>query len=213
MFRILLKKIKRNQLDYGWFVCFQKICSHIFKPFFESRTYHIYFIDLQKISIRQPGSSNDFEYRFVNYSEKNLIAQIEDMEEWLHGKLAQKLQNGQKCLVALQGETVAGFNLVGFNTFELPLIRLKKKLRSVECFSEQITVHPRFRNKGLGTDLRHEIFSAMKMAGYHRMYGGTQPCNCANKTISKKVGFKDFAIVHYMNICGFKSLSIRRKKK
>jgi ribosomal protein S18 acetylase RimI-like enzyme len=134
------------------------------------------------------------------------------MEEWLHGKLAAKLRNGQKCLSALQGETVAGFNLVGFNNFELPLIRLSKPMRPHECFSEQISVHPNFRNKGLGTDLRHEIFAAMKNAGFHRMYGGTQVFNSANKALSRKVGLKEFATARFTNIFGFKRLSIRRKK-
>lgn len=212
MFKIALKKIRRNLFDYGWIVCIQKVCSNIFEPFYESRTYHLYFIDLQKTGFQHERVSKGFEFRFINQFEKKLISQIEDMEEWLYGKLAGKLENGQKCLVAVQGETVAGFNLVGFNSFELPLVRLEKPLRPVECFSEQITVRSEFRNKGLGTDLRHEVFIAMKDAGYHRMYGGTQTCNCANKTLSKKVGFRDFASVRYMSICGFKQVSVKRKK-
>jgi ribosomal protein S18 acetylase RimI-like enzyme len=213
MFNILFKKIRRNRLDYGWFVCIQKIFANIFKPVFESRAYHLYVIDLKKAVLQQPRVSKGFEFRFIDHSETTSIVQIENMEEWLHGKLVHKLQNGQKCLVALQGDTVAGFNLIGFNTLELPLIRLKKPLRPVECFSEQITVHPQFRNRGLGTDLRHEVFSAMKSAGYHRLYGGTQICNCANKTLSKKVGLVDFAEVRFMNIAGFIRLSIKRKKR
>lgn len=212
MLKILLKKIKRTCLDYGWAVCFQQICSSIFKPFFQIRTYHIYVIDLQKIAIRETGPLSDFIFRFIGPEETQLIAQIENMEEWLHGKLAAKLQRGQKCLAALQGETVAGFNLVGFATFELPVIRLSKTMRPHECFSEQVSVHPCFRKKGLGTDLRHEIFAAMKNAGYHRMYGGTQVFNTANKALSKKVGLKEFAVARFTNILGFKYLAIRRKK-
>jgi GNAT superfamily N-acetyltransferase len=209
---MVLNKINRNVVDYGLIVCVQKICSHIFKPIFEKSTYYIYVIDLQKVVVRKCRSSSELIFRFINADENKLITQIETMEEWLHGKLAGKLRHGQKCLVALKGEKVAGFNLIGFDTFRLPLIRLAKPLRPTECFSEQITVHPDFRNQGLGTDLRHEVFTAMKKAGYHRLYGGTQTCNCANRTLSKKVGLKEFAAVRFMSICGFKHISIRRKK-
>jgi GNAT superfamily N-acetyltransferase len=212
MFKTVLKKIKRNSIDYGLGVCVSKICSHILKPFFEVRTYHIYVIDLQKSPARGPRQPSHFTFRFIGPDENKLIAQIEDMEERFHGKLAERLRSGQKCLVALQDETVAGFNLVGFDTFQLPLIRLSKPMRRYECFSEQISVHQLFRNKGLGADLRHEIFAAMKGAGYHRMYGGTQVFNSANRALSKKVGLKEFAVARFTNIFWFKRLSIRRKK-
>lgn len=212
MFKILLKKIKRNNLDYGLLVCIQKICSHIFKPLFETRSYHIYVADLEKSIEQKPRLSSDFTFRLIGPEETAIIAQIENIEEWLHGMLAAKLRNNQKCLVALKGDTVAGFNLVGFNIFKLPLIRLAKPIRPTDCFSEQITVHPDFRNHGLGTDLRYEVFSTMRNDGYRRMYGGTQVCNNANKALSSKVGLKEFAVARFTNICGFKNLSIKRKK-
>jgi RimJ/RimL family protein N-acetyltransferase len=212
MFKILLKKITRNRLDYGWAVCIQKIVSHIFKPIFKTQSYHIYMVDLQKFSPEKPKAPSEFVFRFINSEETELLAQIENIEEWLHGKLLAKLQNGQKCLVAMAGETVAGFNLIGFNIFTLPPVKMSKPIRSHECFSEQISVNPKFRNKGLGTELRRRIFAAMKEAGYHRMYGGTQVCNTANKALSKKVGLREFAVARYTNIFGFDWLSISRKK-
>jgi L-amino acid N-acyltransferase YncA len=83
-------------------------------------------------------------------------------------------------------------------------------LRPGECFSVQITVHHKFRGKGLGTDLRQRIFASMKEAGYRRIYGGTQITNTANKALTRKVGFKEFAIAAYTRFFGYKKLKISR---
>jgi ribosomal protein S18 acetylase RimI-like enzyme len=210
---VLFKKLRRNLRDYGCAVCCKKAVSQIYRPFFESQSYCIYSIDLRKSLRSKNHALSEFTFRFVSANESKIIAQIEDMEEWLHGKLTDKFRSGQQCLVALQGETVAGFNLVGFETFHIPLLRLSKPLHPHECYSEQITVHPDFRGRGLGTELRYRIFSAMKEAGFHRLYGGTQLSSTANRALSKKVGLRVFAIARFINICGCTRLTFYRKNE
>jgi len=213
---ILLSKIIRNFRDYGAGVFLQKSFLNIIKPIFVQWTYLLYVVDLQKFTIRQPTASSRIVFRFIDAEENAIIKQIEDMEEWLQGKITTKLRRGQKCLIALQNinkETVVGFNLLGFSRFDIPLIRLSKSLRQGECFSEQITVHHKFRGKGLGTDLRHAVFAAMKESGYRRIYGGTQTTNKANKALTRKVGFKEFALATYTRVCWYQSLKISRVHK
>jgi RimJ/RimL family protein N-acetyltransferase len=206
-------KLRRNIRDYGFFISFKKILGGMLSPIFETRTYFIYVADLQKTVSDQQPANRDVRFRFVGPGEEKIIEQIEDMEDWLRGKVAAKLRKGQRCLVALHGnDTVAGFNLIGFTNFTIPGIALEKPLRAFECFSEQITIHPDFRKKGLGTDLRHAVFREMKTMGYRRLYGGTHVYNVPNKALTRKVGFRIFARVRYRNLCGVRRLFISRGK-
>lgn len=207
---ILVKKIIRNIRDYGVWVCIQKSIANVLRPLFLRRSYLIYVVDLRKVPIRAVDSSKNIVFRFISHDEEAIIRQIESMEEWLGGRVREKLKHGQRCLVALQGEMVAGFNLIGFGTFEIPLIKLSKPLRPKECFSEQITVHFKYRSKGLGGDLRQVVFRALKDAGYRKLYGGTQFSNVANRALTRKVGFKELAIGTYTRLCGCQTLKIAR---
>ena len=204
------KKIARNIRDYGLGLFIEKLVSKAASPLYGSRSYHIYIVDLNKISPKRPDSPSDISIRFIGPEESALIAQIEDMEEWLHGEVADKLRRGQKCLAALRGDQVAGFNLISFDVLNAPAVKLRKPLRATECASEQITVRPEFRGQGLGSDLRNAFFLAMKEAGYRRIYGGTDITNTANRALTNKVGFRIFAKARYMTILGKKSLRISR---
>ena len=210
---ILLNKIIRNIRDYGVFIFLQKSLLNIFKPLFVRWTYLIYVVDLNAVKIRKPVQDSGITFRFLNVSESGLIAQIETMEEWLAGTVVQRLERGEKCLIALQEEAVVGFNLLGFDRIHIPLVKISKSLRPHECFSVQITVHHKLRGKGLGTDLRHFVFASMKEAGYRRIYGGTQITNIANKALTRKVGFREFAVATYARIVGIERLKISRVKK
>jgi hypothetical protein len=79
------------------------------------------------------------------------------MEEWLEGRLASKLAKGSLCLVAMDGNIVAGFNLVGFGEVHMPLVNGKRIFRNGSAWSEQITVNTKYRGKGLGSELRYHL--------------------------------------------------------
>ena len=207
---LIWKKINRNIRDYGFGLFMKEMAERALGPVFGTRTYHIYIVDLDKVTIKRSPPPPGIEIRFIGPEESELVAQIEDMEEWLHGKVAGKLGKGQKCLVAVNGKEVAGFNLISFDALNVPAVRLCKPLRASECASEQITVHPKFRGMGLGSDLRSAFFLAMKEAGFRRIYGGTDATNAANRALTKKVGFKIFAKARFMRVMGRKSLRISR---
>jgi ribosomal protein S18 acetylase RimI-like enzyme len=212
MLSMIRKKIARNVRDYGLGRSIQKLVAKALSPLFEVRAYYIYVIDLRRIASGPAPAPSGIGIRFIEPDETALIAQIEDMEEWLHGRVSDKLRRGQKCLTALRGNDVAGFNLISFDTLSVPAVHLTKSLRPAECASEQITVHPKYRGLGLGGDLRNAFFQAMKEAGYRRIYGGTDVTNTANQALSRRVGLKIFAKARYRRICGLQRLVISRPK-
>jgi GNAT superfamily N-acetyltransferase len=204
------KKIARNFRDHGLKKLVWKSLTVGLKPILVVRTHYLYTIDLGKIELNQPQSRSDIVFRFVGPDETRVISQIEDMEEWLIDRVAEKLARGQRCLAAMRGDEVAGFNLLAFEDFCLDVIEFSKPLRPGECASEQITVHPGYRRSGLGTDLRNTLFSILKDEGYRRVYGATEALNTANKALTRKVGFRFYAKVRYLKIFRFKQLRVSR---
>ncbi|MBL4575424.1 MAG: GNAT family N-acetyltransferase, partial [Opitutaceae bacterium] len=135
--------------------------------------------------------------RTIDLTEKNLIAQILSMEGWLKGRLENLLREDGRCFVALDGDTVAGFNLVSFRKIDIPRVHFIQKLEGKEAFSEQITVHRDYRGRGLATRLRYKVYQDLLTQGINTLYGSTEITNTANLALSQKVGLKDIANIHY----------------
>lgn len=205
----ILKKIRRNINDYGLRITLNKGFARLVKLFYENRTYRIYVKYLDKHTDLPPGEDG-FVYKLINAADEHLIRQIEDMEEWLHDRIKNKLQEGALCLVALDGTTVAGFNLVSLDEGCLPLIYFKKKLRPHTAWSEQITVHRNYRGKRLASALRARMFEVLKKKGIRKFYGGAQVENIASLKLTRRVGFVEFADMQYRKVLNRKSLHCRR---
>jgi GNAT superfamily N-acetyltransferase len=197
------KKLIRNMGDYGPWVTLGKVISRVFKLVYEHRVYRIYGLDLQTYQPREFGPKG-FDFRFLSRESQNLIAQIEDKEEWLHETLADKFAKGSLCLVALDGERLAGFNLVSFNKVPIPLLEMDKDLPPDEAWSEQITVLKEYRKNNLGSELRYRVFNELKRRGFRRICGGTLSSNAANLALSRRVGFQELVDVHYTKVFHFK---------
>ena len=210
--QIKIKKIQRNLNDYGFSITLEKIISNLIKPVYENRTYRIYRLELDEFH-NIPSQENSFIYKIINKNDTSIIKQIEDMEEWLQGKVNSMLEDGDLCLVALDGEKVAGFNLVSFGEVFIPLINHTRKLRHKEAWSSQITVNKNYRRKGLGTALRHRIIEKLKKRGIEKLYGGTLIANEPNLKLSRKVGFKEIIDVQYLKILNKENLRYIRVKK
>lgn len=205
----MIKKIRRNVNDYGLRVTLNKSMACLLKLFYENRTYRIYVKDLEKPT-DFPSRDDGFTYKIIDADDDHFIRQIEDMEEWLHGRVKNKLQEGALCLAATDGATVAGFNLVSFEEGCLPLIYFRKKLRPRTAWSEQITVHKNYRGKRLASTLRARMFEVLKKRGIRKFYGGAQVANIASLKLTRKVGFVEFADMQYRKVLTRKSLNCRR---
>jgi len=193
---IIGKKLVRNLRDYGPGITLGKMAKGAVSLFYEKKIYRIYRIKLDSyvpVAIDNGG----FTVKLLDPHDTSSIKQIEETEEWLSGLIRKKLRAGSICLVAKDGDRMAGFNLVSFGNVELPIVKTRRMFRPNEAWSEQITVSSEYRGRGLATILRRSAFSILKELGIRKFYGGTLPLNVANRNLSKKVGFKEIADIIY----------------
>jgi GNAT superfamily N-acetyltransferase len=200
---ILLRKIQRNREDFGSWCTLKKGIFYFLKPIHEKRVYRIYGISLDRVK-PIPYAENGLILKTINASDTQLISQIEKMEEWLSGEILLKLKKGGVCFVALDGDKVAGFNLINFGEVFIPLIKMKKIFKKDEAWSEQITVNKDYRGRGLATQLRFRVFIELKKKGIKRFYGGTLIDNEPNLKLTRKVGFQQLVDVHFSKLFLFK---------
>ena len=206
-----IKKIRRNLRDYGIAITLRKVTGGIFGFIYDSKVYRIYMIELERYSPKMRHVS-DFTFKLIDPNDTEAIRQIETMEEWLEGKVAEKVGKGGLCLVAMDDGILAGFNLAVYGEVYMPLVNMKRVFRNRHAWSEQITVNKNYRGKGLGTDLRYKMFEELQLRGYKKFYGGTLSNNEANLKLTRKVGFKEIADIEYVRFLRTERRSIRRIK-
>ena len=205
----LVRMFLRNARDYGLPMAMLKTIQFLFGIIYEKKRYRIYAIDLQRGESQSPGQ-DDFVYRLVLPEDILIIKQIEDTEEWLRGRVVSMLGQGGICLVAMDGEIVAGFNLVSFGDTYMIFVKKRRRFRKGEAWSEQITVNKAYRKKSLGTALRLRMFDELRGRGIRKFYGGTMPDNQANLRLSRKVGFRELFDIEYRKILTRKSWKYHR---
>lgn len=207
---MFLKKTRRNINDYGLFYTLIRGIFYLFTPIYERKVYKVYKLELKSFQQETSGNSR-FSFKLIEHDDTEVIKQIESMEEWLSGKLVPKLKEKCLCMVALDNEKVAAFNLIGFDEIYIPLIKLKKALKKDEAWSEQITVHRKYRKMGLATELRCKVIEELKNMGTTSLYGGTLKTNKAMLNLSRKLGFRDIVDIHYHKLFFMKKWDYREK--
>jgi GNAT superfamily N-acetyltransferase len=206
----LAHKVRRNLEDYGWRFTIQKILAYLGRPVYFRQVYRIYRINLAATKPIEVPGKGDFTFRILTAQDAGLIAQIENIAEWLRRQLQGKIEAGQLCLVALDGEQVAGFNLIDFEQANLALVNLQKKLRRGFAWSEHVAVKKEFRRTGLASQLRYRIFEELKRRGIRRLYGGTLRSNAASLRLTRSVGFKEIGDIYYRKFFSFESWEYKR---
>lgn len=201
--RKYLAKIQRNFLDHGLLITVKKIFKQLLSPIFLRRIYRIYSIELSHLELPIEEISN-FKFKRLNYNEDRIIQEIESLEEWLSGKVKDQLNNGNICIIALDGENLAGFNMIGFGKVYVPLIETYWHTESDAAWSEQITVKRAYRGKGLGKAIRNAAFKELRKIGIEWLYGGTLLDNVPSLKLSRSLGFKEQFDVHFYKIFGIK---------
>jgi GNAT superfamily N-acetyltransferase len=156
---------------------------------------------------------DDFRFEMLRAEDTDIIEQIEQHSEWLSGQLADKLRNGQICVVALDGRKMVGFNLINFGCVEIPLLETTRQFRPDAAWSEHIAVHTDYRGRGLGARLRYFIFGELKKRGYKRLYGGTLGTNLPSLKLARKVGFSEYADVIYTKILFHKTWQFKKVRE
>jgi len=193
----LARKVHRNLQDYGWRITIRKTSAYLIRSVYFRQVYRIYRINLEGLKPSVDSDKHHFTFKILTVQNVDMIAQIENIAEWLRGRLIEALTAGQLCLVALDGDEVAGFNLINFEHATLILVNLRKKLRRDFAWSEHIAVKKEFRKTGLGSQLRFRIFQELRRRGIRRLYGGTLRSNIASLSLARSVGFKEIGDIHY----------------
>lgn len=206
----LARKFGRNVEDYGWWVAARKALAYCPGFVYSKRVYRIYRINLDQVPPRGELDARGFTFKILESGEEQSIQQIENVAEWLQGKLKDRVATGDLCLVALQEEKVGGFNVITFGEVFIPLINLKRTLRPGEAWSEHIAVQKEFRQKGLASELRYRIFEELRRRGIRRLYGGTLVSNLASLKLTRRVGFQEIVDVIYTKVLHFESWHYKR---
>ena len=120
------------------------------------------------------------------------------------------LRKGSVCLAAMDDGKVAGFNLVSFGDIYMIFVKMRRRFRKGEAWSEQITVNKAYRGKNLGTTLRLRMFDELRGRGIRKFYGGTLPDNKANLSLTRKVGFRELFDIEYRKILTMKGWKYHR---
>jgi GNAT superfamily N-acetyltransferase len=194
--RHVYRKFVRNACDYGLGVAIGKALKSMIRPVSYSCKYTIYRIDLRRFRIPDLPADG-LQYRLIRPDESALVTQIESLEEWLQGSLADRLKSGALCLIAMEGHKLAGFNLISFGEVRIPLIEARRTFGRKSAWSEQITVNPDFRGRGVATALRYCVFAELKGRGTDRLYGGTLASNIGSLKLTRRAGFTEIAQVNF----------------
>ena len=206
----ITKKIRRNIRDYGIAATVRKSLAALVAFAYESKAYRIYRKEIDPSVDTGEQPPHPFKLHVLDMGDDVFISQIEEMEEWLAGKVRGMLHGGSLCVLLLDGNKVAGFNLFSVGAVYMPLVKMTRTFRSHEAWSEQITVGQDYRGMGLATVLRRQAFMELGNRGIRKFYGGTLPSNIANRKLSKKVGFREIADIHYRKVLNSTNWFVKR---
>jgi RimJ/RimL family protein N-acetyltransferase len=206
----IVQKWRRNVQDYGLGTAASKALAFLARPVYEHRTYRIY-----RINTRHPvpeTAPTGSRFRFVRVSEEDgaIIEQVEAQAEWLRDQIGDRLTSGDICIAALDGDRVAGFNLIAFGDAEIPLLRTRHVFRPGTAWSDHIAVGRDYRRQGLGVELRRRILDTLQAEGVRVLYGGTLSSNVASLQLAKRVGFKELVDVEFTRVLAGKRWRLHR---
>jgi RimJ/RimL family protein N-acetyltransferase len=198
-FQVWKRKVERNFQDYGLKVLLGRSLAVTVKAVYEHRRYRLYRINLCKPT-ETPAEIDGVTFRTLTSSDSAAIQQIEETAEWLKGTVATRLDAGACCLAAFEDGALAGFNLVSFGEVHMPLVEVTRTFRPDEAWSEQISTVRTFRKKGLASQLRFRMFELLRSRGIRTFYGGARIDNVASLGLARRVGFQEFAEIHFTRI-------------
>ena len=208
--KIFKKKLSRNFRDYGFWVCLKKTICYFAKPIYEKTNVVLFKTNLENIDGKKSYQSN-LDYKWVESKDAYIIKQIEEMEEWLSGKLEAFLGKKKLCLAALKSNKVIGFYLISLRDIYLPSLCLQVLLKDDEAFGEQITVQKKFRKKGLASEMRSVAYMELKKRGIKTIFATILVDNLASIKANKRGGGKRIGQLIYQNVFRSKQLCLIKK--
>ncbi len=196
-----IHKLRRHLRDYGLLHTVAQVARYPLAWLFVTRNYRISRLDLE--AYVPPGRSDlTLQYRFITAEDREIIRQIEAMQEWLEGVVAPKLQAGDLCVVALDGDTVVGLKLVTFGRY-IGIIDWTHAARPDLAWVYFIGVRHDFRGRGVALELRNRMVAELKRRGITRLYSGAMTFNVASLRNQHKAGYREIADVRFRRFLWF----------
>jgi L-amino acid N-acyltransferase YncA len=200
------RRIAVSLRDFGFKHTLLRIIGDTFlSHFFLIRKYIIYekqLSGLDSLKLRNPH----LEFSFISVHDNKTLDQIENLSALPREMVFEKISKNGECVVAKDDGRLVGFNLVSTGNAHVRYLDSYLHLSESEAWSEQITVHPRFRQSGLATDLRHLMFDSLIKRGYTKLIGGYVPFNVKSGLLAKKLGFIEREKVTLVKIFNRKKL-------
>jgi len=203
---IYKKRAKVSIRDFGVFHTFTRgVFDLLLGGIFLFRRYVIYEKQLSQLAtpeLRNP----DIKFSFLSADDSGLVIQIEDLSGISREFITDKMSHGGKCIVAMNKDSLVGFNLVGIGRTRIRFLDVYLNLADTDAWSEQITVSLEYRRGGLASDLRHLMFAHLVERGYKKLIGGYVPFNVKSGLLAKKLGFVETEKLTLVRILGWKKL-------
>ena len=207
---VLRDKVGRSVTDAGWRITAARAIARLWSPVYEHQVYRIYRIDLGEAPPAGVDPRDRFRFRLVESGDEDALDQIRRYAEWMRDDVAEKIAAGSICLVGLDDDKVAGFNLVSFGEVEIPLLRMRRRFPDDAAWSEHIAVFKAYRRRGLAGQLRSRIFEELRRRRVKRLYGGALIWNTGSLGLARHLGFTETVDVHYHRVLGMEFRDYRR---
>jgi GNAT superfamily N-acetyltransferase len=209
--QMISRRIRRNLEDYGLGITIRKCLVYgLVYPFYRRTSCLVYRLKLNLLPQVAIPDHGPFTFRSLEPYDEITLAAVEGQTEWLKGTLSRRLVEGDLCIVALDGKNLAGFNLVSLDTLRIPLIKLERPLRRDRAWSEQITVLPAYRHRGLAVLLRKVIAQELHKRGFKFFYGAAIVSNPASMRLAKSAGFDPVGTITYARFLGRERFRLQR---
>jgi GNAT superfamily N-acetyltransferase len=193
------KKLNRNIKDYGLVASIKKSCPYIFRTIYDNRSWFVTKVDFAiGNTLRNP--LNSFDFRLIQENDSEIIGEIENLEEWLKGKVGEMLSDNHMCVVAFDRDRLIGFYLGGFKEHLIPNTKVKLLLNKNEALGVQITVKKDYRGAGLATDLRRTFYKEVQAIGIKKVFGYVATHNKSSLNSAKKVQATVLGILSYSRV-------------
>jgi len=200
---VWVRKFERNLEDHGLKTALSKTFSYLLHFAYAKNFYRLYRINL--LEPTEPSSPLEgVEFRWLTLNDETAINEIEENSEWLKGTVRGRLRAGAICLAGFEDGRLAGFNLISFGEVYMPLVRISRRFRGDEAWSEQIATVKNYRKKGLASQLRYRAFEELRRRGIRIFYGGALADNLPSLKLARRVGFHEFVEIHYLRVFQWK---------